>query len=494
MTERFEDTQPDLPEGWASTRLSAPGLIQNVQTGFACGSHSRSGDGVPHLRPMNVSQDGTIALHDLKLVPRTEVDREDRWVRSGDVLFNNTNSPELVGKTAYYGEDDPRAFSNHMTRLRTNLEGLDPKFCALALHHKWQQGHFQRICNNHVSQASVSREVLLNTELLLPPLAEQRRIVAKVEALVARVDAARGRLAKLPALLRRFRQSVLAAACSGQLTADWRAARGVIDDAERDAADAPDSWTRATVQEVCEAVVDCPHSTPKWATEGDICLRTTNFQPGRLDLSEVRYVSAETYRQRIARLEPKAGDIVYSREGGILGIACMIPEGLRTCLGQRMMLMRPGARIDPTFLMHVLNSPSTLAVVKELTGGTASPHLNVGDIKQFVIPLPTREEQREIIERLTRLNHLADLVQRRLVEATARSEKLTQAILAKAFRGQLVPTEAALAREEGRDYEPGGLLLQRVLNATRGNGVTTPRRPRRSRAARQVAGEIEKGE
>jgi type I restriction enzyme S subunit len=210
-----------LPEGWAAATLG-DGLTIDVQPGFACGAHSRDSHDVPHLRPMNVSQEGRIDLSNLKFVPKKEVDREARLLRFGDVLFNNTNSPELVGKTACYDLPEPRAFSNHMTRVRCHPKALDPHYCALVLHTKWMDGYFASICNNHVSQASISRAVLVDTPIALAPLAEQERIVAKVEALLAHVNAARQALAKVPAILKRFRQSVLAAACSGRLTADWR--------------------------------------------------------------------------------------------------------------------------------------------------------------------------------------------------------------------------------------------------------------------------------
>src|SRR5439155_13315468 len=90
--------QPDLPEGWAAVRLS-DGLIVDIQPGFACGVNNRGGEGIPHLRPMNVTEDGRIDLTDLKYVPRSEATREESWLRRGDVVFNNTNSPRLVGKT-----------------------------------------------------------------------------------------------------------------------------------------------------------------------------------------------------------------------------------------------------------------------------------------------------------------------------------------------------------------------------------------------------------
>ena len=298
--------------------------------------------------------------------------------------------------------------------------------------------------------------------------------MAKIEEVLGQVTAARERLAKVPAILKRFRQSVLAAACSGRLTEDWRVkqpnleissdARSACDPPKEDdwSTPLPPFWLVGPAVAVASEVVDCPHSTPKWTEKGKICLRTTNFQPGRLDLSETRFVSEETFRQRTSRIAPKSGDIVYSREGGILGIACEIPDGAQVCLGQRMMLMRVRRWMVPTFLMHVLNSPTTLDVVKELTGGTASPHLNVADVKAFRIPVPSFAEQREIVRRVELLFARADEIERRVTAATQRVERVTQAVLAKAFRGELVPTEAELARREGCDYEPASVLLERI--------------------------------
>src|SRR5919197_5896480 len=153
----------ELPEGWTNASLSQL-LAEDLQSGFACGSHNRGANGVAHLRPMNVSEDGAIAFGDMKYVAVSEMDREERKLRRGDVLFNNTNSAALVGKTAYYDGEEPRAFSNHMTRIRCRTELLDPKFCAYTLHQLWRQRYFEGICNQHVNQASVSKTELLQTE------------------------------------------------------------------------------------------------------------------------------------------------------------------------------------------------------------------------------------------------------------------------------------------------------------------------------------------
>ena len=196
---RTGDNLSNGPEGWVGVALG-DSLAADVQPGFACGVNNRDEIGTPHLRPMNVSTEGQIAYNEVKYVPTDRVDSDRKWLKSGDVLFNNTNSAELVGKTALYDDDEGVAFSNHMTRVRCTPAVL-PKYCALALHQKWREGYFLEHCNRHVSQASIGQKVLKATMIPLPPLAEQERIVAKAEALLSRVRSVRQRLAAVPGIL-----------------------------------------------------------------------------------------------------------------------------------------------------------------------------------------------------------------------------------------------------------------------------------------------------
>jgi type I restriction enzyme S subunit len=94
--------------------------------------------------------------------------------------------------------------------------------------------------------------------------------------------------------------------------------------------------------------------------------------------------------------------------------------------------------------------------------GAGKPGLNLDNIKEMIVALPSLEEQHEIVRRVEALFKLADAIEKRVEAATKRADKLTQAILAKAFRGELVPTEAELARREGREYEPASILLARI--------------------------------
>ena len=223
--------------------------------------------------------------------------------------------------------------------------------------------------------------------------------------------------------------------------------------------------------------MDCPHSTPKWSDAGEICIRTTNFRPGFLDLTQVKYVSKETYESRIARLKPEPGDVVYSREGGILGIACSIPDDTTLCLGQRMMLMRTWkGLVEGDYLTMILNSPQILTIVQRLTGGSASPHLNVGDIKAFPIPLPPVEEQRVILTQTKALLGFGSRVSGIATECTNDLTTLTQSVLAKAFRGELVPQDP--------NDEPASLLLAR-LRQQREAEAATKKKPKRKAARKK---------
>ncbi|WP_312200964.1 restriction endonuclease subunit S [Kosakonia cowanii] len=256
---------------------------------------------------------------------------------------------------------------------------------------------------------------------VLVPFAEQKIIAEKLDTLLAQVDSTKARLEQIPQILKRFRQAVLAAAVSGKLT------------------NRPDQnrhWKELLLSDIASHIVDCPHSTPKWSSEGKYCVRTTAFTPFNLDLSKQGFVDEKTYQDRIQRLKPEADDILYSREGTI-GIACQIPKGVELCLGQRMVLIRASDKISSKYLTIVLNSNKILKIVKSKTMGSTAPRINMADIKSYPISLPPLPEQHEIVRRVEQLFAYADTIEKQANNALARVNNLTQSILAKAFRGEL---------------------------------------------------------
>lgn len=420
---------------------------------------------------MNVSEEGAIALSNVKYVPREVVNREERWLQTGDVIFNNTNSPELVGKTAYYGDAGSRAFSNHMTRIRCRLDLLDPHFCALTLHQLWREGYFEAVCNNHVSQSSVSRSVLLETPMPLPPLTEQRRIVAAVEALLERVNGARGRLAKVPAILRRFRQAVLAAACGGRLTERWRDAAEPEKGAEL-AVGTRESVDNAGLPQVAPSWRWVPLSDLGELARGKSRHRPRNdprlygglypfIQTGDVARSNGRITShTQTYNEAglaQSRLWP-AGTVCITIAANIAHSALLAEPA---CFPDSVVgLLVDSARCMPEYAEFFIRTARN--DLSQLAPATAQKNINLEILSEVSVPLPPISEQREIVRTVEPLFAFADAIERRVAAATLRAERLTQAILAKAFRGELVPTEAELARREGRECEAAGVFVEAV--------------------------------
>ncbi|HHF0503165.1 TPA: restriction endonuclease subunit S [Vibrio diabolicus] len=194
----------------------------------------------------------------------------------------------------------------------------------------------------------------------------------------------------------------------------------------------PDNWAVRPLAEVVLAVVDCPHSTPKWTDSGEICVRTTQMAPFKLDLSSSRYVSSDTYIKRVERLEPTEDDVLYSREGGILGIACRVPSGTKLCLGQRMIVIRPSTFITSKFLELVLNSPLINEIARYNTTGGAAPRVNVAVIKGYPIPLPALDEQNRIIDKAEELTEICNRLKVRLKESHTIQQDLTNAMVEQA--------------------------------------------------------------
>jgi type I restriction enzyme M protein len=153
-----------------------------VQAGFASGQSSVDTVGVPHLRPMNINEEGKFVLEGTKYISEDEYKgREGYALEPGDVLFNNTNSQELIGKTCLIETIIRGGFSNHMTRIRVNRDLCVPRFLALLLHSAWRKGQFSERATRWVGQAGINVKSLSEFEIPLPPLEVQQEIVAEIE-------------------------------------------------------------------------------------------------------------------------------------------------------------------------------------------------------------------------------------------------------------------------------------------------------------------------
>jgi len=155
-------------------------------------------------------------------------------------------------------------------------------------------------------------------------------------------------------------------------------------------------WQTKALEEACKSIVDCPHSTPNYTSKdtGFMCIRTSIVKKNRIMWDEIEYISEQEFTRRIQRKKPEKGDVVYTREGAVLGIAAVIDRDCNVALGQRSMLLSPDRDFcTPEFISVAMNFDSFLDNVLKGMSGSASPHINVGDIKAFKMILPPIEQQ-----------------------------------------------------------------------------------------------------
>jgi type I restriction enzyme S subunit len=321
----------------------------------------------------------------------------------------------------------------------------------------------------------ISYGKLASLDFLLPPLAEQHRIVARIEKCLTRVNSARNHLSQIPAILKRFRQAVLVAACSGRLTEDWRTVNGVVD-----------SYREFILEEIADFVGGYAYKSPGFTSTGTHqVIRIGNIRPMALNLSASPVFISDQIAKETVRFRLSEEDIVLSMTGTKFkrdyGFAAMVhcSSDLPLFLNQRVGRLRCKPCILPLYLLYFLQTESFREFFfRGETGNVNQGNVGADGIRKAPISLPTILEQHEIVRRAQTLLRWAQSVEGHLSAATLRSDKLTQSILAKAFRGELVPVEAELARREGREYEPASVLLERIRKERGADASTKPERKR----------------
>jgi type I restriction enzyme M protein len=188
--DRYRPVAVRAHDKWPMVKLGE--IAMDVKSGFACGTSDDNKEGIPHLRPMNISTDGQLVWEGTKYISKEVfAGKSDYLLEMGDVLFNNTNSKELVGKTCLVVNDLQAGFSNHLTRIRSNPQRMRPALLALFLHYLWRRGSFLELCNKWIGQAGINNTKLVDIEIPIPPIEEQERIVAELEGYRKVIDGAR---------------------------------------------------------------------------------------------------------------------------------------------------------------------------------------------------------------------------------------------------------------------------------------------------------------
>ena len=199
--------------------------------------------------------------------------------------------------------------------------------------------------------------------------------------------------------------------------------------ARTDAVSCDDQAVETTVADVCETIVDCPHTSPHFVRTGVLVVRNFNIHDGYLDLTQPFYTSEAEWSERVQRLVPRERDLLFSREAPV-GEACLVPPETRLSLGQRTMLLRADvSRIIPEYLLHILYAPSVQREMRSLAIGSTVPHLNVKDVRRLAIKVPPIGSQECALCRLNAIRELQDAALQTVQDSRRLRDTLTDMLM-----------------------------------------------------------------
>ncbi|MFZ1679207.1 MAG: restriction endonuclease subunit S [Saprospiraceae bacterium] len=364
----------------------------------------------------------------------------------GDIALSHINSMEHVGKVAIY-DGNPKILLHGMNllRLRAATNHVLPKFA----YYYFLTGKFKEEVKSRVGQAvnqvSINQKNLKEIPFPLCPISEQHRIVAKLDAIMQKVEANKQRLEKIPKLLKCFKQSVLAAAVSGQLTKLWREENKIVND-----------WEEVVLNSLCDENRGISYGVIKLGenvSDGIPCLRTSDVKSLFIDTNSVKRISksiSDNYKRTILQ-----GNEILINVRGTLGGVANVPKSLIGWNVSREIAIAPlKSNINSDFISFQIASTGSQNWLNDVAKGVAYTGINLEDLRNLPLKIPRDEEQKEIVRRLEHLLSFADKIEIRYNKAKAMLDKLPQSILAKAFRGELVVQDPG---DEG-----AGVLVERI--------------------------------
>jgi type I restriction enzyme S subunit len=470
----------------------------------------------------NIS-DGQLQLEDLRYLPVNHDEFPKLLLSPGDVLFNRTNSPELVGKTAVYnGQPSPCSFASYLLRIK--LVGYESELLSGYINSSHGRSWVVSVVSQQVGQANVNSTKLKALRIPVPPINEQRRIVSKLESLRIRSRRAREALDAIPDLLEKFRQSVLAAAFRGDLTADWRAQHPDVEpaskllerirserrrrweetelekmrikgkvpnnDAWKSKYEAPDAidtahlpqlsqgWCWATLEELLDSLRNGIAAKPD-QNSGLPILRISAVRPLAVDLEDVRYLPfSKDYDEYTLR----NGDLLFTRYNGnaeLVGSCAVVRNSSRmTVYPDKLIRGRvvEGSSLPDYIELALATGISRRFITEKSKTAAGQVGISGSDLRRTPVPVAPIEEQPALVATVQRLLQGQSTIAEQTRRSAVQLAQMEQVLLAKAFRGELVPQDP--------NDEPASVLLERIRAEREATAGSAPKRSRgRSSAA-----------
>lgn len=425
-------------------------LIDNgtisIVTGFPCGSHNDSGEGALHIRPFNVSTNGVISLAQKKFISH-ELAKGKPTLHKGDILFNNTNSKELVGKCAVWELDEEHVFSNHMTKIHVkDTKECNSYYLSYAILHHWIVCSSMKLARSHVAQASIIGERFREIEIPWCYSQEQQRIAIVLKTLQALSDINERELAGWSNIKHATMHKLFTCGLRGEAQKETEI--GLV----------PESW-RILPLDVVAFVQTGVAKGRKLKSEELIevpYLRVANVQDGRLDLSEIKTIRIRS--TELDRYLLQEGDVLLTEGGDFdkLGRGFIWRREIVDCIHQNHVF---AVRVDrdmllPEFFAYLAQSPYGKAYFLKVAHKTTNlACINTTKLKAFPVAFPCPAEQQEIVGILDAIDQKIDLHRRK----KAVLEELFKSLLHKLMTGEIRVDDLDLsALEDMQPQDQGG--------------------------------------
>jgi len=439
----------ELPSGWTRAPI---GSLCSLINGRAFKPTEWKAEGIPIVRIQNLNN--RAALFNFY---QGELDVRHR-LHGGELLFAWSGTPGTsFGAHIWHGQQG--ALNQHIFRIDFDDRLFDKRFFRFAINEKLTE--LIGVAQGGVGLRHVTKGVFESTEVAVPPRAEQTRIADQLDTLLARIQACNNRLNAIPALLKRFRQALLGAAASGELTDESSAAPVVA----------------------LRAVLAEPMRNGKSVRDGSglPVLRLTSLKQSGIDLSETK-TGDWTGVTNIQRFLIQNGDYLVSRGNGskeLVGRGGLVADnGSDIAFPDTMIRIRPDkSHLLPEYLKLVWGAPVVRRQIESAAKTTAGIwKVSQPDLESVAFPLPSIEIQAEIVQRIHTLFSLADRIEARYVKALKHAQRLAPLSLAKAFRGDLV--------QQDPKEEHASVLLQHIASTP---ATAAKARRGRSRNSQQLS-------
>ncbi|MBB2842651.1 UNVERIFIED_ORG: type I restriction enzyme S subunit [Rhizobium etli] len=420
-----------LPRGWVEATVSD---LCELINGKAFKPSDWATNGLPIVRIQNLNNSNAGFNYYQGNV------EEKFLIGSGQLLFAWSGTPG-TSFGAHVWDGGKAVLNQHIFKVNFPIDLVDKHFLRNAINQKLEE--LIGKAHGGAGLQHVTKGKFEETLVAFPPLAEQKRIVAKLDALNAKSARARTELARIETLVSRYKQAVLSKAFSGELIGSVHSeqvlpTRGV---------------TR--LSEICESITDGDHQAPPKATSGVPFITISAMNDGRIDVGKAtRFVPRSYYDKLLESRKPRLGDILYSVTGSY-GIPAIVKVAEPFVFQRHIAILRPNAVIaSAKYIAFLLGSPEITAQADAIATGTAQKTVPLKGLRNFKLPVPPLEEQQEIVRRIESAFAKIDRLAAEAKSALYLVGRLDEAILAKAFRGELVPQD--------ENDEPAEKLLERI--------------------------------